>query len=71
LNAIHPEGEPRVCFQTLYLPVCCGEDPPQLLTFAPALKRGENQVLVPLKKGDARGISGARKHALGMKGGLV
>ncbi len=34
---------PRACFQTLYLPVCCKEDPPQ-----PQLKRGENPVKVPL-----------------------
>ncbi len=40
-------------FSPLDLPVCCEEDPPQ-----PPLKRGENQLLVPLFKGDARGISG-------------
>ena len=29
---------PRACFQSLYLPVYCSEDPPQ-----PPLKRGENE----------------------------
>jgi hypothetical protein len=32
---------------SLYLPVCCKDDPPQ-----PPLKRGENPLKVPLFKGD-------------------
>jgi hypothetical protein len=35
------------------------EIPPQLLTFAPALKRGEKSVKVPLFKGDLGGSSQA------------
>ncbi len=37
---------PRECFQTLYFPVCCEEDPPQ-----PPLKRGEHQLKVPFLRG--------------------
>ncbi len=40
----------RACFQTLYLPMCCEEDPPQ-----PPLKRGENRVKVPLFNSDLGG----------------
>src|SRR5919199_5261227 len=46
----------RECFQTLYLPVCCQEEPPH----APPLKRGEHQVLVPLGKGDLGGSPGLK-----------
>jgi cobyrinic acid a,c-diamide synthase len=42
---------PRACFQTSP----SDSDPPQLLTKAPALKRGENSVKVPLFKGDLGG----------------
>ncbi len=37
-------------------PVFKPKDPPQLLTKAPALKRGENSVKVPLFNSDARGF---------------
>ena len=64
---------PREYFQTLYLPVCCEEDPPhaplapnpqrgprvpQRGPHAPPFLRGENQVLVPLFKGDLGGSPG-------------
>jgi hypothetical protein len=56
----YKSGSPQIwgargCFQTLYLPMCCEEDPPTL-----PLKRGENQVLVPLKKGDLGGSPGLK-----------
>jgi hypothetical protein len=46
---------PRACFQTLYLPVCCKEDPPQ-----PELKRGEHLLKVPLFNSDLGGSQGLK-----------
>jgi hypothetical protein len=56
---------PRACFQTLYLPVCCEEDPPSSSSspsapVTPALERGENPVKVPLFKGDLGGSAGLK-----------
>ncbi|AFZ16443.1 CHAT domain-containing protein [Allocoleopsis franciscana] len=45
---------------------CREEDPPQLLAKAPALKRGENLVKVPLFKGDLGGSLGVGGEVFGL-----
>jgi len=60
-----PSKGARLCFQTLYVPVCCQEDPPpmnkNLSPYSSPLKGenslgwGENPVKVPLFKGDLGG----------------
>jgi glutathionylspermidine synthase len=60
------ENFPLGCVFKLYIYLSVAEKiPPQLLTFAPALKRGENQVLVPLFKGDLGGSGGLKTRPSG------